>query len=303
MVVTLQAVAHQSHHNLTAEIHGSVLVVVVPAAVHTEVSTEPSGGIAEAPKLDPPLHWLLRHVLLPAQTTIELYHRLVDRHIARRLVTLAKVLLAKGDQWADLRQLVVPVLIPWHRTVEVLAEFLIPCTRQYAGDEGVMQEWLSRPVVLVARKVLDAHGDVDTYVGLDLISSRQMPEWIASFKLEMRSISAGGGRLHHSIEVCSLSIALEEIDAKHLFKETDWLRARGQQGCRSGRVVERLNVRWVDVSSLVPARLNDDIRSNLTTSSAPTSPAPSATATSSSDTSCSATTYRCSCRCCWHLYI
>ena len=52
-----------------------------------------------------------------------------------------------------------------------------------------------------------------------------------------------------------------------------------------------------NVSKLVPARLNNDIRSSLTTSS--TLPAFSATATSSSDTSCSATTYRC----CWHLYI
>ena len=189
MVVTLQAVAHQSHHNLVSEVQGSVLVVVVPA----EVSTEPIGGIAEAPKLDPPLHGLPRHVLLPAQTTVELYHRLVDRHIARRLVALAKVLLAKGNQRADLRKLIIPVLIPWHRTVEVLAEFLIPCARQYSRDESVVREWLIQPVVLIARKVLDAHGDVDADVCLDLIGSRRMPEWISSFKLEMRSISAGGG--------------------------------------------------------------------------------------------------------------
>ena len=52
-----------------------------------------------------------------------------------------------------------------------------------------------------------------------------------------------------------------------------------------------------NVSKLVPARLNNDIRSSLTTSS--TLPAFSTPATSSSDTSCSATTHRC----CWHLYI
>ena len=123
-----------------------------------------------------------------------------------------------------------------------------------------------------------------------------MPEWIACVELVMWSISTGRSP-RHSIEVCSLCNTDEEINAKHLFEETDWLRARRQQGSRPGRVIERLNVWRVDVSSLVPARLHDDIRSSLTTSSAPTSPVSSAT--SSSDTSCSAATYCCSC----HLYI
>ena len=59
--------------------------------------------------------------------------------------------------------------------MEVLVELLIPRTCEYNGDEGVMQEWLSRPVVLILWKVLDPHGDVDTDVGLDLIGSCRMP--------------------------------------------------------------------------------------------------------------------------------
>ena len=122
------------------------------------------------------------HVLFPAQKAVELHHRLVDRHIMGWVVTLPKVLLAEGDQWTDLRQLVVPVFVPWQRAVEVLAGFLIPCTRQYAGDEGVMQ-------VLIPGKVLDTQCDVDTDESLDLIGSHRMPVWVICVKIAIRSIS------------------------------------------------------------------------------------------------------------------
>ena len=145
------------------------------------------------------------HVLLPAQTTVELHHCLANRHIATRRVALPKVLLAEGDQWADLRHLVVPVFITWHRTVEVLAHLLVSCACQYAGDEGAMQECLSRPVVLVARKVLDTHGDVDADEGIDPIGSRRMLVWAVCMKIAMRSIFTG--RIVHAKDHQNLKLS------------------------------------------------------------------------------------------------
>ena len=78
----------------------------------------------------------------------------------------------------------------------------------------------------------------------------------------MRSISTVRS-LRHSIEVYSLDNTREEIDPKHLLEETDRLRVK------FGQVIERPNFRWVDVLSLMPARIYDHSHNNsLTMSSA-----------------------------------
>ena len=184
MVVTLQAVAHQSHYYLVSEVQGS--------DVSWSSSSQPQYTLklAQNPVVESQRH----QSLIPHFTGF--FGMYCFQHRRPSNCTIASSIDTSTQHSPAYRSCLHSLAQNSGGTGRVSR------TRQYAGDESVMQEWLSRPVVLVARKVLDAHGDVDSYVGLDLIGSRRMPEWISSFKLEMGSISARG-RLRHRVEVCS----------------------------------------------------------------------------------------------------
>ena len=139
VMTTPQVAAHQPHRDLVADVGAAI---VFPVVAHVEGDAEPGDGVAKSLQLD-------------AAAPRRPQHRLVDRQVPRRPEATGEVHAAQRDERTDLREPVAGgVLADRHRAAQVSIQLLVPGARHHVADEGVAQQWLPRPVVLVLRQRL-----------------------------------------------------------------------------------------------------------------------------------------------------
>ena len=175
MAVAAQVWWHQPHDDSVAEVQPSVLFC---ASVNLKLDAVPCIGVAQAPEFHAPLHWLLRHVWLPGQAAIELYHRFIDADVLRWCEVLAEVTITSSQQGSHLGQLVASIFLFWQRTVEILAQFLLSAFRQNLRNVWVVEHWICAPVISILRQLLDPHHSVYAVVRFHLSCISHRPVFI-----------------------------------------------------------------------------------------------------------------------------
>ena len=128
------------HHYSIAQVEVLYSIVRL-ASVDVEAEAVAGLGVAYTPQIHPPLDQFFRHILFPGQSTIEANHRLVDGDVLSWSKASLEVAVAHVFQGSYFRQLVACQFFTSHRTMKVLAQFLIPATRHHTGIFGVRRSY------------------------------------------------------------------------------------------------------------------------------------------------------------------